>query len=67
MTKASESTRAELQKSLNELEKKKEAVKEKLDELKGATDAKWHDVKDGMNNAMNEIKHSYQKLLSHMP
>lgn len=67
MAKASESTRADLQKSLNELEKKKEGVKEKLDELKGATDAKWHEVKEGMNNALNELKHSYQKLLSHMP
>lgn len=65
--KASESARADLQTSLNELEKKKEGVKEKLDELKGATDAKWHEVKDGMNHALNELKHSYQKLLSHIP
>ncbi|MGC4098687.1 MAG: hypothetical protein QM706_16360 [Nitrospira sp.] len=67
MTKASETTRADLQKSLNELEKKKDGVKEKLDELKGATDAKWHDVQDRMNNALSELKQSYQKLLSHMP
>ncbi|MGE3976522.1 MAG: hypothetical protein AB7F94_02940 [Nitrospira sp.] len=67
IAKASESTRADLQKSLNELEKKKDGVKESLDELKGATDAKWHEVREGMNNAMNELKHSYQKLLSHMP
>lgn len=32
--KASESTRADLQRSLNELEQKKEGVREKLDELK---------------------------------
>jgi uncharacterized protein YukE len=64
---ASESTRAELQKSLNELEKKKDRVKQKLDELKGTTDAKWHDVQEGMNTALNELKRSYQKLLSRMP
>ena len=67
LAKASESTRADLQKSLNELEKKKDGVKERLDELKGATGAKWHEVREGMNNALNELKHSYQKLLSHMP
>jgi flagellar motility protein MotE (MotC chaperone) len=67
ITKASESTRADLQKSLNELEKKKDSVKERLDELKGATDAKWHEVREGMNNALNELKQSCQKLLSHMP
>ena len=67
ITKTSESTRADLQKSLNELEKKKESVRERLDELKGTTDAKWHEVRKGMNDALNELKHSYQKLLSHMP
>lgn len=65
--KASESTRTELQKSLNELEKKKDGVKERLEELKGATDAKWHEVKEGLTAAMSELKQSYQKLLSHMP
>ena len=67
IAKASESTRADFQKSLNELEKKKDGVKERLDELKGATGAKWYEVQERMNNALNELKHSCQKLLSHMP
>ena len=67
IAKASESTRADFKKSLNELEKKKDVVKERLDELKGATGAKWHEVREGMSNALNELKYSYQKLLSHMP
>lgn len=67
MTKTSESTRADLQKSLNELEKKKDVVKERLDELKGASNAKWHEVREGMSSALNELKLSYRKLLSHMP
>ena len=67
VTKASDATRAELQKSLNELEKKKDGVKARLEELKGATDAKWHEVQEGMTTAMNELKQSYQKLLSHLP
>jgi rhamnose utilization protein RhaD (predicted bifunctional aldolase and dehydrogenase) len=67
VTKASEATHAELQKSLHELEKKKDGVKARLEELKGATDAKWHDVQEGMTTALNELKQSYQKLLSHLP
>ena len=67
IAKASESTRVDLQKSLNEFEKKKGGVKEKVDEWKGATDAKWHEVREGMNHALQELKHSYQKLLSNMP
>ena len=64
---ASTSTRAELQKSLNELEKKKDGVREQLDALKQTTDKKWQDVQDGMNSALHELKQSYQKLLSRMP
>ncbi|MDH5334786.1 MAG: hypothetical protein OEW20_00555 [Nitrospira sp.] len=67
VTKASETTRAQLQKSLHDLEKKKDRAKERLDELKGATDAKWHEVQEGMTTALNELKQSYQKLLSHLP
>jgi hypothetical protein len=67
VTEASESTRVELQKSLDELEKKKDGVKKKVDELKGATDAKWHDVREGMNDALNDLKRSYQTVLSRMP
>ncbi|MDH5739310.1 MAG: hypothetical protein OEY77_03180, partial [Nitrospira sp.] len=53
--KASESTRADLQKSLNELEKKKEGVREKLDELKSTGDAKWHELREGLYTALNEL------------
>ena len=67
VTKASDATRAELQKSLNELEKKKDGAKARLEELKGTTDAKWHEVREGMTTALNELQQSYQKLLSHLP
>jgi hypothetical protein len=63
----SASTRAELQKSIDELEKKKEAVKDKLDTLRGATDAKWHAMKTKVDTALDEIKSSYQKALSRLP
>lgn len=67
VTRASETTRTELQKSLNELEKKKDVAKERLEELKGTTDAKWHEVQEGMTTTLNELRQSYQKLLSHLP
>ncbi|MDH5740402.1 MAG: hypothetical protein OEY77_08760, partial [Nitrospira sp.] len=63
----SESTRADLQKSLNELEKKKEGVREKLDELKSTGDAKWHELRECLYTALNELTQSYRKLLSHIP
>jgi len=64
---ASTTTREEFKKSMNELEKKKDAVKHKLDELRTATDAKWNDMKAGANSAIEELKHSYQKALSYLP
>lgn len=64
---ASEATRADLKKSITELEKKKDAAKNKLDELKSSTDEKWTDMKAGVNSALDELKHSYQKALSHLP
>jgi chromosome segregation ATPase len=64
---ASSATRAEVQKSIAELEKKKDAAKNKLDELRDATDAKWTEVKSGVNSALEELKQSYQKALSRLP
>ena len=59
-------TRAELQKSISELEKKKDAAKHKLDELGSATDSKWNDMKAGMTSALDELHHSYRKALSYL-
>ena len=67
IAKSSESTRADLQKSLNELEKKKEGVREKLDELKSTGDAKWHELREGLHTALNELTQSYRKVRSHLP
>lgn len=64
---ASAATRTELQKSINELEKKKDAAKNKLDELRATTDAKWSAMKVAVNSALDELKNSYQKALSHLP
>lgn len=64
---ASVAARADLQASINELEKKKEAAREKLATLRVATDEKWNAVKSGVDAALDEIKSSYRKALSHLP
>lgn len=62
--KASASARAELQKSIQELEVKKEAARKQLDALKSATDAKWNEMKTGVHAAIEEMNQSYQRLRS---
>lgn len=67
VSEASTAARAELKKSIAELEKKKDTAKNKLDELRSATDTKWTEVKSGVNSALDELKESYQKALSRLP
>ena len=62
--KASASARTELQKSIRELEVKKEAVKQQIDGLKLATDAKWNEMKAGVHSAIEEMHQSFQRLRS---
>lgn len=59
---ASASARAELQKSIRELEVKKEAARKQLDGLKSASDAKWSEMKAGVHDAIEEMNQSYQRL-----
>lgn len=61
---ASASARTELQKSIHELEVKKEAVKKQLDGLKSATDAKWDELRAGVHSAIEEMNQSFQRLRS---
>ena len=62
--KASASARIELQKSIHELEVKKEAVKNQLNGLKSATDAKWDEMRAGVHSAIEEMNQSFQRLRS---
>ena len=39
----------------------------RLDELRAATDAKWTELKSGVNAAIDELKESYRKALSRLP
>ncbi len=64
---ASVTTRAGLQKSIAEVEKKKGVVKNKLDELRSATDEKWSDVKSGVSSALDELNRSFQRVRDRLP
>ena len=64
---ASAATRAELQKSIDELEKKKDAAKRGLEQLRAVTDSKWDAMKANVNSALEDLKSSYQKAVSRLP
>ena len=64
---ASAATRAELQRSIDELEKKKDAAKHELEQLKAVTDSKWAAMKANVNSALEDLKSSYQKAVSRLP
>jgi peptidoglycan hydrolase CwlO-like protein len=63
----SSATRADLQESIAELEKKRDAAREQLNTLRAATDDKWNSLKTGMDAALDEIKSSYRKAVSRLP
>lgn len=63
----SAATRAELQRSIDELEKKRNAAKHELDQLREVTDSKWAAMKADVNSALEDLKRSYQKALSRLP
>lgn len=63
----SAATRAELQKSIDELEKKKDVARRELEQLKAVTDSKWAVMKANVNSALEDLKSSYQKAVSRLP
>lgn len=63
----SAAARAELQKSIDELEKKKDAARHELEQLRAVTDSKWAAMKTNVNSALEDLKSSYQKALSRLP
>lgn len=65
--KVSAAARAELQKSIDELEKKRDAAKHELEQLRAVTDSKWAAMKTNVNSALENLKSSYQKALSRLP
>jgi esterase/lipase len=62
---ASASARAEIQKSIEELEKKKELASKKAQEIHSATASSWEQVQSKAVAAMDDLRESLNQTLSH--
>jgi len=62
---ASASARADIQKSIVELEKKKELASKKVQEIHSATASSWEQVKSKAAAAMDDLRESLNQTLSH--
>ena len=62
---ASASARAEIQKSIEELEKKKELASKKVQEIHSATASSWEQVQAKAVAAMDDLRESLNHTLSH--
>jgi hypothetical protein len=61
---ASEGVKAQLAQQLADLDKKREALGQKLQDVKTSSSAAWGDLKDGMDAAMEDLKASFEKAKS---
>jgi Ulp1 family protease len=66
-THASAEARAEIQKAIGELEKKKDLAQKKAQEIHSATASSWEQVKAKTSAAMDDLRHSLNRTLSHLP
>lgn len=64
---ASAEARKEMQKAIQDLEKKKDEARKKLDEVNASTSSAWSTMKDGMTAAVEDLKTSYQEAVSKLP
>jgi len=66
-THASAEARAEIQKAIRELEKKKDLAQKKAQEIHSATASSWEQVKAKTSAAMDDLRKSLNRTLSHLP
>ena len=64
---ASASARADIQKSIEELEKKKDLASKKVEAIHSATASSWEQVKSKAAAAMDDLRESLNRTLSHLP
>ncbi len=63
----SASARADIQKSIGELEKKKDLASKKVEAIHSATASSWEQVKSKAAAAMDDLRESLNRTLSHLP
>ena len=64
---ASAEARVDLQKAIKELEKKKDLASKKVAAIHSATAATWEQVKLKVEAAMDDLRDSLKRALSHLP
>jgi archaellum component FlaC len=64
---ASAEARKDLQRAIQDLEKKKEEARRKLEEVNQSTSSAWSSLKDGLNAAVEDLKKSYHEAVSKLP
>ena len=64
---ASGEARADIQKAIGELEKKKDLANKKVEAIHSATASSWEQVKSKTAAAMDDLRDSLTRTLSHLP
>ena len=64
---ASEEARADIQKAVEDLEKKKNLAYKKAEDIHSATASSWEQVKSKTSAAMDDLRDSFNRTLSHLP
>ena len=64
---ASAEARADIQKAIDELEKKKDLAEKKAQDIHSATASSWEQVKSKTAAAMDDLRDSLNRALSHFP
>jgi len=64
---ASAEVRADLQKAIRELEKKKDLANKKIKAIRSATASSWEQVKSKTEAAMDDLRNSLNRTLSQLP
>ncbi len=64
---ASGEARKDMQKAIQDLEKKKIEARKQLEEVNESTSSAWSTLKDGMTAAVEDLKKSYQEAVSKLP
>ncbi|MBI3806754.1 MAG: hypothetical protein HY281_04450 [Nitrospirae bacterium] len=64
---ASAEARTDIQKAIVELEKKKDLANKKVQEIHSATASSWEQVKSKTAAAMDDLRDSLNRTLSHLP
>jgi esterase/lipase len=67
VTHASADARADIQKAIVELEKKKDLANKKAEDIHSATASSWEQVKSKTVAAMDDLRDSLNRALSHLP